>query len=99
MTEEQETMWNVLTNNAEYLSHKWAKELESLKGKKFHRAANDYLGFVVDNFGDEEAARSIKTWLTTYRLPLDPDKLDNFDAFHRKFGHYIATEIRNIRSY
>ena len=99
MTEEQETMWNVLTNNAEYLSHKWAKELESLKGKKFHNVADHYLGFVVDNFGDEEASRTIKTWLTTYRLPLDPDKLDNFDAFHRKFGPYIANEIRNIRSY
>jgi hypothetical protein len=37
-----------------------------------------------------------KLALTQYQLPLDPDEITCFDAFHAKYGKYIsqATERR-----
>ena len=33
---------------------------------------------------------STKLALTQYQLPLDPDEIACFDAFHQKFGKYIS---------
>jgi len=99
MTSDQELMWNVLTNNPEFLAHRWGKELSALKGKRFHTACNQHLRFIVDNFSTEEAARTVKTWLSTYKLPLDPNELNAFDDFHAKFGRYIINDVANIKAY
>ena len=99
MTEDQEAMWKVLANDAEFLCHKWAKELSLLKGNKFHTTCDNYLRFIIDNFTVDEAPRILMTWLKSYRLPLDADKLTSFDAFHNKFGKHIVDEIKNIKAY
>jgi hypothetical protein len=99
MTNEQETMWRVLSNDAEFLCHKWAKEMLELKGRRFHTACDQHLKFVADNFGTDEAPRILMTWLKEYKLPIDPNKLSSFDDFHTKFGQYICDNLKSIKAY
>ena len=42
-----------------------------------------------DNFEVELVVMGARVALTTYKLPLQPTKLKNFDEFHKKYGKYI----------
>lgn len=99
MTPDQEEMWKTLSNDAAYLCHKWAKELLALKGRKFHQQCDERLGYITNNFDNESATSIIKTWLSSYAIPLDPSKLKNFDNFHMRFGRYISDNVKDIRIY
>jgi hypothetical protein len=44
----------------------------------------------MKNFETELVIMGTKLALSTYKLPLDPDEIECFDAFHAKFGKYIA---------
>ena len=84
------------SNNAEYLAHKWGKELISLKGKKFNKFADHYLGFIVINFDNEEAARIVLTWLTTYQLTLKPNLLKKSPTIAKNFAIKIGKHLQII---
>jgi len=99
MTSEQEAMWSVLSNDAEFLCHEWAKELSNLTGDEFHEVCEQRLRFIVNNFNTQEAPRIIMTWLKQYKLELDPTKLPSFDDFHLKFGIYIIDKLETIKVY
>jgi hypothetical protein len=45
---------------------------------------------MMDNFETELVIMGTKVALSQYKLPLDPDEIACFDAFHAKFGKYIA---------
>ena len=51
--------------------------------------ANNFLKFMMDNFNTELVVMGARVALTTYNLPLVPDKLPDFPEFHKKFGKYI----------
>lgn len=55
--------------------------------------ADNYLGFMMDNFPTEMTVMGAKIALTNYGLPFDPSKLDNFDRFHSKFGKFIISAM------
>lgn len=99
LTNEQQLTWDVLSNNAERLSHVWAKELTGLKPKKFAKLAANHINFMLANFSKEETARTLKTWLTTYDLPLNTNSLTSFDEFHNQVGLYILDNLKNIVPY
>ena len=63
-----------------------------LKGAKiddWHKMADHFFEFMMNNFTTELVVMGARVALTTYNLPLVPGKLKNFDAFHKKFGKYI----------
>ena len=99
LTNEQQLTWDVLSNNAERLSHVWAKELTGLKPKQFAKLADKHINFMLANFSKEETVRTMKTWLSTYNLPLDADRLASFDEFHNQVGLYIVDNMKNIVPY
>jgi hypothetical protein len=58
--------------------------------KNWNSQVNNFFQFIMDNFETELVIMSTKLALTQYQLPLDPDEIDCFDAFHAKFGKYIS---------
>jgi hypothetical protein len=88
MTEDQQHMWDILTYDPERLCHHWAKDI--MKSKRYmHRRADHYIGIMLDQFSVEDMSAVLCTWLRTYKIPLIPIKLKNFDEFHNRCGSYV----------
>ena len=58
--------------------------------KNWNDQVNNFFQFMMDNFETELVIMGTKLALSSYKLPLDPDEIDCFEAFHSKFGKYIA---------
>jgi hypothetical protein len=58
--------------------------------KDWNSQVNCFFEFMMNNFETELVVMGTKLALTQYKLPLDPDEIECFDAFHQKFGKYIA---------
>ena len=98
MTEDQQHMWDILTNDPERLCHRWAEDI--LNSKRYmHRRADYYIGIMLNQFSPEDAMAVIRCWLIHYQMPIDPSKLNTFDDFHAKFGNYIVNNYKNIKSF
>lgn len=59
------------------------------KVKDWDAMADNYFGFMMDNFPTELVVMGAKVALTNYALPFDASKLKNFDRFHEQYGKYI----------
>lgn len=59
------------------------------KVKDWDAMADNYFGFMMDNFPTELVVMGAKVALTNYGLPFDASKLKNFDRFHEQYGKYI----------
>jgi hypothetical protein len=62
---------------------------KKVSDKKFHEMADNFLGYMMDNFETELVVLGARIALTTYNLPFSPTKLKNFDKFHQKYGKFI----------
>ena len=58
--------------------------------KKFHAMADNFFSYIMANFETELVVMGAKIALKTYRLPIEPSQLKNFDEFHKKYGKYIV---------
>jgi len=58
--------------------------------KKFHEMADNFFAYAMANFETELVVVSAKIALKTYKLPIEPSQLKNFDDFHKKYGKYIV---------
>ena len=58
--------------------------------KKFHEMADNFFDYIMKNFETELVVMGAKIALKTYRLPIEPSQLKNFDDFHKKYGKYIV---------
>jgi hypothetical protein len=58
--------------------------------KKFHEMADNFFAYAMANFEVELVVVAAKIALKTYKLPIEPSQLKNFDEFHKKFGKYIV---------
>ena len=71
-------------------------ELQSAYEKKvkdWDAMADNFFGFMMDNFPTELVVMGAKVALTNYQLPFDASKLNNFDKFHDKYGKFIITAM------
>jgi hypothetical protein len=102
MTEDQQLAWDMLSCNYAKLAHAWGHELSVLskiRGKKrFHAKAEQCLQTTL-SWPTEERARAVKTWLSTYQLPLDPERLHSFNRFHETTASFVVTYSRDLRAY
>jgi hypothetical protein len=60
---------------------------------KWHEMADYFFKFMMDNFTTEVTVMGARVALTTYGLPFIPNKLKNFDEFHKKFGKYVVAAV------
>jgi len=58
--------------------------------KKFHEMADNFFAYMMKNFETELVVMGAKIALKTYKLPIEPSQLKNFDEFHKKYGKYIV---------
>ena len=65
------------------------QEADKKKAKDWDSMADNFFGFMMDNFPTELVVMGAKVALTNYQLPFDASKLKNFDRFHEKYGKYI----------
>ncbi len=69
------------------------QEGDRKKVKNWDEMADNFFGFMMDNFPTELVVMGAKVALTNYQLPFDASKLKNFDQFHDKYGKYIITAM------
>ena len=58
--------------------------------KKFHEMASNFFTYMMANFETELVVMGAKIALKTFKLPIEPSQLKNFDDFHKKYGKYIV---------
>ena len=76
------------------LCYSLQEKFQAVQGDKtkmdaWHPLADNFLQYMMDNFNTELVVMGSRIALTTYNLPLIPNKLKNFDEFHKRFGKYI----------
>jgi hypothetical protein len=67
-----------------------ATKLGGKPNEDWHKMADNFFKFMMDNFTTELTVMGARVALTTYNLPFVPGKLKNFDEFHKRFGKYIV---------
>lgn len=60
---------------------------------KWHEMADHFFKYMMDNFSTEVAVMGVRVALTTYNLPFVPNKLKNFDQFHKKYGKFVVAAV------
>ena len=65
------------------------KKVGSGKLDAWHKQADNFLKFMMDNFTTELVVMGARTALTQFNLPMVPSKMASFDTFHQKYGKYI----------
>ena len=88
---EVSAMYSLVTNMCYELKDALDRDTNT---NDFHKMADNFFGFMMDNFEVELVVMGARVALRVYELPLQPTKLKNFDSFHAKYGKYIlqATE-------
>ena len=67
-----------------------ALENSKVNSKEFHVMADNFFNYIMANFETELVVMGAKIALKTYKLPIEPSQLKNFDEFHKKYGKYIV---------
>lgn len=60
---------------------------------KWHEMADYFFKFMMDNFSTEVTVMGARVALTLYNLPFIPNKLKNFDMFHKRYGRYVVAAV------
>jgi hypothetical protein len=69
------------------------RELHQKKHPKFWQYMDTAFDFQMKNMQVELNIMSAKTLLKTFGVPIEPDKMKNFDKFYEKFGKYIFATV------
>lgn len=67
-----------------------ALDNKKVNTKQFHAMADNFFSYMMSNFETELVVLGAKIALKTYKLPIEPSQLKNFDEFHKKYGKYIV---------
>lgn len=100
LTPEQQRFWNAL-KGPEFHAHQMAQDILAVRGraKRFHQRIDQHLDTVMRLYTDQQVANILKTWLSVYKMPIDPNRLELFDQFHNRIGPWIIKSPDQIHSY
>ena len=87
-TKEISAMYSLTTSMCYELQDFYEKNGKE-KIAEFHKQADNFLRFMMDNFTTEVTVMGARVALTTYNLPMVPGKMPSFDEFHQKYGKYV----------
>ena len=95
-----------LLKGPDWYAHESGKDLLAVlnqgkrkRYKSMNATADKHISTIMNLFDNEQSVRILKTWLITYKLPLDPNRLKTFDQFHEQFGKFIIDNTAIIQSY
>jgi len=86
-TKEVSAMYSLTTSMCYELQDFYTKNKD--KVPEFHKMADNFLRFMMDNFTTEVTVMGARVALTTYNLPMVPGKMPSFDEFHQRYGKYV----------
>ena len=69
------------------------QEAFKAKAKDWNSMADNFFGFMMDNFETELVVMGTRVAIATYKLPFSPKDLKNFDRFHSKYGKYVQAAM------
>jgi hypothetical protein len=102
MTADQQLAWDLLSNNHARVAHAWGQELAALSKrrnkKQFRDRADECLARTL-SWPIDARSRAVKTWLSTYQIPLNPAELPSFGRFHQTTGHFVFNNSQSILAY
>lgn len=85
---EVSAMYSLTISMCYELKDQYAK-LGKDKIADWHKMADNFLSFMMNNFSTELTVMGARVALTTYELPFVPGKMKTFDEFHKRFGKFI----------
>jgi hypothetical protein len=62
---------------------------------QFHEMTDNFIQFMMDNFETELVVMGVRVALVNYKLPINPNSLKTFDAFHKNYGKYVMASQSN----
>jgi hypothetical protein len=68
---------------------------KTAKEDEFHEAADNMLGFILDNLTMELQVMGMRAGLQQLQLPFRPNKLQNFKRFHEGAGKIVMKSLKN----
>jgi len=104
---DKELFWTRLKGPSHF-AHATAQDMARLMDQKriskkraatINRLADGYFRDIMQLFTVSEMARIVKTWLTVYHIPLDPDLLTTFTEYHILVGRHITIIGRDLQPY
>ena len=105
LTLEQQLFWDILRGDPAVFAHRIGKTLRGqidsvcgLSPTELHSELDRVLSTMLSSCSGEEVARSVKTWLITYTIPIDPTKLTTFSQLvqvcgQRKIDGFIHVQV------
>ncbi|NBU73024.1 MAG: hypothetical protein EBS53_16555 [Bacteroidetes bacterium] len=75
------------------------KRLSKKRSAMINRLGDGYFRDIMQLFTVPEMARIVKTWLTVYDIPLDPDLLTTFTEYHILVGQYVGDIGKDLQPY
>ncbi len=101
MTEDQELMWVMLKSEPQKLCHAWADQMVACKSdtKAINALADDFIYYMLDRFSHTDTCSVIKTWLTVYKLPIEPEHIASFTRFHVNCGKFVMDHAETITAF
>jgi hypothetical protein len=98
MTPEQKSFWRILKADPVWFAHDCVHELLKVNNNEtaLNQKADILIGQMLASLSIEDMAAVLKTWLSTYKLALDANKLNNFDQFHIRVGPWIMDNLHSI---
>jgi hypothetical protein len=88
-TKEISAMYSMVISLCYELQDQLQKHGKTQPNAEWHAMADNFFKFMMDNFTTELTVMGARVALTTYNLPFLPNKMKNFDEFHKRFGKYI----------
>tara|TARA_X000000950_G_scaffold16656_1_gene18110 strand:+ start:3589 stop:4674 length:1086 start_codon:yes stop_codon:yes gene_type:complete len=89
-TKEISAMYTLITSMCYELKDECEKAQKSKKMDGWHKQADCFLKFMMDNFETEMVVLGARTALKTYQLPFSPKHLKSFDEFYKRYGSLIV---------
>jgi hypothetical protein len=69
------------------------QEADNKRNSEWNNMADNFFAFIMENFPTELVVMAAKIAINTYNLPVNPTKLKNFVAFHKKYGKFILAAM------
>ena len=89
-TKEISAMYTLITSMCYELKNECEKSQKSKSMSAWHKMADNFIQFMMDNFETEMVVLGARTALKTYQLPFSPKNLKSFDEFYKRYGSLIV---------
>jgi hypothetical protein len=99
MTPEQHEFWESLRFDPVWIAHHWGQRLTKLSELEVNQALVPVIEQLLAQADEPTICSVLKTWLTTYHLPLSPQSLGEvFDRVHDRIGARVMANPRSIQA-